>query len=158
MKIAKADKAGNHKTPAGIKRKYKLVFPITNMATAFSGSYLIESFEIYPAMERRIIDSLYALDSDAAIPVSAHKRLFGQIYPNAKIYYTAAPIWMQKTGHFIKTIGAEIKSDTPEKPMLVDKNIFENIWKNRKTAKDSLLILKYDGFIKKMGFEKFDYS
>ncbi len=140
------------------EKAYKYYFTTNNMSEIFSDSYLVENFEIYPAEIETVLSFAALSDIDAAMPVSLHKNLFGRIYPNAKIYYTAAPIWMQKAGHFIKTAGAEIKSDTSEKPMFVDKNIFEKIWKGKKKIEDSFLIIKDYNFIKRMGLEKFDYS
>ncbi len=117
----------------------------------FSKSYLQKPFKVYPT-------KLSEETADAIIPLSDHFELLKQIYPSLDIYYSGTPVWMQKNGIFIGSIGAEIKTyGNTESIMLLDNSVYKKIFGKSESAKDSFLILRNDNLIRKMGFKIYDY-
>lgn len=104
--------------------------------SVFSNAYLLESFEVYPANKK-------------------------PIYADAEIYFSGAPLWMQKNGNFIKTVGMEIQTrqyKNPENVMLMGDDIFNKLFGNAEKAKDFFLIIRNKDFIRSMGLGHYDYS
>ncbi len=114
------------------------------MIDIFSAAYFQRKFEVYPA----------DTPTDAVISTSAHFELLRRIYPSAIIYYSATPVWMQKNGFFIETIGKDMKD---KDLMLMDRDLYKKIFGKREKVKDSFLILRNIELIERLGLGRYDY-